>query len=169
MLKQVVIAVLAMSAVAASAQDQVASRWIVSQDPHELDGSIDYSAVVPSERPLVGIIGQRENAVLYAICRKNELSLGVAWPDLVNYESSINSAVLAWSLDGGKVHNDLWDAGLQTVVVKHGKAHKLLAALLSAKRFVILIPDYHGNQEAVFDLTGIAAAAATLPCAAKGS
>ncbi|WP_394790806.1 hypothetical protein [Rhodoferax sp.] len=169
MLKQVMIAVLAISATVSSGQDAQPSRWIVKATTHELDGSVDYSAVLPSARPLLGTVGQAENAVFYAVCGQHGLALGVVWPDIVDYDPQINSAVLAWSLDGGKVHNDLWDADVKSVGMHGGKARKLLASLLSAKRFVILVPDHHGNQEAVFDLTGIQAATSTLPCAAKRS
>jgi hypothetical protein len=165
MLKQVLIAALALSAVAASAQDRAASRWVVKQTPHELDGSVDYSVTNVSEHPLIGVVGQPEPAVLFAICSRNGLSIGVAWPDIVERFVSINSAALAWSVDGGKVHNDLWDADIQTVGVRGGKARKLIASLTAANRFVILVPDQHGNQEAVFDLGGAQAAFATLPCA----
>lgn len=165
MLKLLAAAALAFSCTIAGAEDAAPTHWIVTQTHHEIDGSVDYSASNLSVRPVLGSLGQPDHAILFAYCGRKGLAVGVTWPDIVDRDLSIDAAVLAWSIDGGKVHNDLWDADTTVVGVHGGKARKLLSAIATAQRFVIVVPDRHGAQEAAFNLSGAPAAFAVLPCA----
>ena len=151
----------------AAAADHSAGAWEINRTAHEIDGTVDYAAVLKSEKPVFGLLDQPETAGLVIFCGRLGLSVDVVWPDFIYSDLDIDAAAIAWRLDGGNINNELWDADLKVVGRRGRKAKELLRVLATGQRLVIQVPDNHGNQEAAFNLTGLAEieeAVLAMPC-----
>jgi len=143
-------------------------RWTTRETKSELYGSVEYSASLPSEKPVLNALNQPQLAALTLVCGRDGFSIAVVWPDIIEKDySNSNATMVEWSIDGSKVKKNLWVANVQTTGLYGRAAKSLVRKLAAGKRFLIYIPDYHGGQEAAFQLAGLAdiqSAVLAMPC-----
>ena len=152
------ILVAALAAISAPAlAEQGPGAWEVVRETHEIDSSVDYTAMLESEKPVFGTIGQQEKATLTVGCGSHGITLNVIWPDFIDRDLSSDLTSVLWRLDDAKPVGDTWTADLQVAGPRYGKPSKeLLHRLSSGSRLIVQISDHHGKQEAAFSLSGLA-------------
>jgi len=141
------------------------SRWEVNESSSPLTHAVSISAALDSTRPLINMIGAAENASLILRCSDRVLVLYVNWPEVVNRDgenfAGLPKTFAIWRIDDGKIASNFWtisDAGTAAGEFGTRGAAKLLATFVHARQLVVRLSG-RMTQDAVFDLTGIAAVA----------
>lgn len=137
--------------------------WQITDEKSELDGARTYRALLQSDGTLPNVIGQPEHAVLGVECGKSGLTVGVAWPALVQANSLLDPhSTVGWKADSGEVHREAWMAAGKMTAAKADTAGALLRAWSNARKVVISAPSDGGDQEATFSVSGISDIAHTI-------
>jgi hypothetical protein len=150
---------------AASAQESASSsapgtagpelgKWTYEEQASELDQRRTRVARLQAENQVANILGRLEQPHLSLRCDKDGLFALFIWPDFIQQPSFLTIRV-RWKLDDGPVQTSSWIPSLRAVGPVGKGAQTWIRQLAGAKRLVVEVPDDHGEQEAVFDLTGI--------------
>jgi len=131
------------------------SGWQVETTKSEMTGETTNSVARPSSNKLSNSIGVMTTATLAVYCgSKKPVSVIVIWPDIVDRDYVSNHADVSWKFDDGPIKSLTVFASTDAVIL-NGAAKPFIQQMLTAKRVIVKVPDQHGGQEAVFDLTTI--------------
>lgn len=141
--------------------------WNVIDETSALDGRRSYLASVESTEPLRNTAGLPSKAQLALTCTDRTLRVGIIWPAYLGTDD----VRVRWAFDGGEVQQS-WVApmrGGRNALIEGRTADRFIDQVAAGQRVVLEVSAYSGLQEATFDLTGgaEAAAAAREACARR--
>ena len=132
--------------------------WNVIDERAALDGRRSYLASVESVEPLSNSIGRPEKAQLALTCTNGTLRVGIIWPAYMG----IDDVRVRWAFDGGEVQRGQAQVlrGGRNALIEGRAADRFIDQVATGQQVVLEVSGYSGLQEATFDLTGGAEAAA---------
>jgi len=135
--------------------------WQVTDDRSPLTNLPSVSAVLPSNRDLVNMIGAAQRASLVLRCSDRVLVVYVNWPEVVNYDGENfvgqPKTMAVWKIDDGPLKANLWSIANGSAAAGEfatRNALKLLSSFANANRLVVRLSG-RTTQDAAFDLAGI--------------
>jgi hypothetical protein len=135
--------------------------WQISDQVSALDGKHTFAATLASTNTLTNFSGAPEAATLRVRCDHGDLAVDVLWPDFTSASRDLgdHSSIL-WRTDAGKVATAEMQRDVTSLTAFDADARQLLARWRGAAALIVRAPDQHGDQDATFDLSGLAQALA---------
>lgn len=130
--------------------------WTVTDTTSDIDGRHSFIAHVDAEGTVANVIGEPEKPLLGISCSSEGFFITIVWPDLIDKDDSGSSVTVVSKIDDKPAQRARWNAASTAVVLRGQTGVNWLAANQHSQKLTVRVPDKHGDQEAAFDLNGIA-------------
>lgn len=137
-----------------AAQAGEPSTWVVQDQVSALDQRRTYAAGQQSIDPVLNSVGLPAKAMLAISCQERGPMIAISWPTYLGD----GPIPVAWGVDGGEVRT--WSFSVVDRSIAYLEGHRTLGRFADpvsgGDKMTVRVTGYADEQEASFDLNGVA-------------